>query len=104
LNDRAKCASETRLTRASRCTGQSSCEAASIRSFARNRRRNSSGSWLVESTLVMEELEIEIERILINGVDIFKFSDGGRLITHSKVMVRPVEAIILLQRLIVEQH
>jgi len=50
------------------------------------------------------EIEIEIERILINGVDIFKFSDGGRLITHSKVMVRPVEAIILLQRLIVEQH
>ena len=45
LNDRAKWASETPLTRASRRTGQSSCEAASIRSFARSRRRNSSGSW-----------------------------------------------------------
>jgi len=41
-----------------RCTGQSSCEAASIRSFARSRRRNSSGSWHSESTLTMEELAI----------------------------------------------
>src|SRR5262245_10699536 len=46
LKDRAKWASETPLTRASRRTGHSSCEAASIRSFARSRRRNSSGSWL----------------------------------------------------------
>jgi hypothetical protein len=65
------------LTRASRCTGQSSCEAASIRSFARSRRRNSSGSWLAESTLMMEEPETGIEGILINGVDIIKFSDDG---------------------------
>ncbi len=36
---------ETPLTRASRRTGQSSCEAASIRSFARSTRRNSAGSW-----------------------------------------------------------
>ena len=32
-------------------TGQSSCEAASIRSFARSRRRSSSGSWLAGSAL-----------------------------------------------------
>jgi hypothetical protein len=38
-----KWASETPLTRASRRTGYSSCEAAYIRSFACSRRRNSSG-------------------------------------------------------------
>jgi hypothetical protein len=43
LNDRAKWASETPLTRASRLTGHCSCDAPSIRSFARSRRRNSSG-------------------------------------------------------------
>ena len=36
----------------------------------------------------MEELEteteLEINRILINGVDIGKFSDGGRVITISR--------------------
>jgi hypothetical protein len=78
LNDRAKWASETRLTRASRWTGQFSCEAASIRSFARSNRRNSSGSWLAELTCMMGELETEIEGILINGLDIIKFSDDGR--------------------------
>ena len=52
LNDRAKWASETPLTRARRRTGQSSCEAASIRSFARSRRRNSSGSWRVGPPLM----------------------------------------------------
>jgi len=31
---------------------------------------------------MMEELETEIEGILINGVDIIKFSDDGRLIAH----------------------
>src|SRR4051794_9302938 len=51
LKDRAKCASETPLTRARRPTGHSSCDAASIRSFARNRRRSSSGSWLTRPPL-----------------------------------------------------
>src|SRR3546814_17856344 len=51
LNARAKCAAETWLTRANRCTGQASCEAASMRSFARSRRRSSSGSWLVDVLL-----------------------------------------------------
>src|SRR3546814_9264977 len=51
LNASAKCSAETWLTRANRCTGQASCEAASIRSFARSRRRSSSGSWLVDVTL-----------------------------------------------------
>ncbi len=43
LNDRAKWASETPLTRASRATGQSSWEAASMWSLARRRRRRSWG-------------------------------------------------------------
>jgi hypothetical protein len=43
LKDRAKCASETQLTAASRRTGQSSCEAASILSLARSKRRNREG-------------------------------------------------------------
>ena len=51
LNDRAKWAAETLLTRASRRTDQASCEAASIRSFARSRRRKSSGSWLAGASL-----------------------------------------------------
>ncbi len=45
LNECAKCASDTRLTAARRRTGHSSCEAPSMRSFARSRRRSSSGSW-----------------------------------------------------------
>src|SRR5258707_8819875 len=52
LNDRAKWAAETLLTRASRRTDQASCEAASIRSFARSRRRKSSGSWLAGPSLI----------------------------------------------------
>src|SRR3546814_3804515 len=44
--------------RASRCTGQASCEAASIRSFARSRRRSSSGSWLAD-TIVSKTVRSE---------------------------------------------
>jgi hypothetical protein len=51
----------------------------------RSRRRNSSGSWLAESTLMMEELETEIEGILINGVYIIKLSHDGCLTMHFKV-------------------
>ena len=38
----------------------------------------------------------------MNGVDIIKFSADGCLTTHFNVMVRPVEAIQLLQRLMGE--
>jgi len=51
----------------------------------------------------MEELETETEGILINGVDIITFSDDGQLIAHFNLMVRPAEAIKLLQRLTGEQ-
>jgi hypothetical protein len=38
-----------------------------------------------------------------NGVDMITFNDDGSLITHFKVMVRPLKAINLLHRLIGEQ-
>jgi hypothetical protein len=54
--------------------------------------------WRNKSGAVLE-LETEIEGVRINGIDIIKFSDDGRLITHFKVMVRPLEAVKLLHRL-----
>ena len=60
------------------------------------------GEWLSEKGAVLE-FEREIEGIKINGVDIITFSDDGRLITHFKVMVRPLKAINLLHRLMGEQ-
>ena len=60
------------------------------------------GEWLSERGAVLE-FETEIDGITINGVDIIKFSDDGELITHFKVMVRPLQAINLLHRLMGEQ-
>jgi hypothetical protein len=60
------------------------------------------GEWRSENGAVIE-FETTIEGITINGVDIIRFSDDGRLITHFKVMVRPLKAINLLHRLMGEQ-
>jgi len=60
------------------------------------------GEWRSDNGAVLE-FENEIEGIRINGVDIITFSDDGRLITHFKVMVRPLKAINLLHRLMGEQ-
>ena len=60
------------------------------------------GEWRSEKGAVLE-FEKEIEGITINGVDIITFSDDGSLITHFKVMVRPLKAINLLHRLMGEQ-
>lgn len=60
------------------------------------------GEWRNDNGAVLE-FENEIEGIKINGVDIITFSDDGRLITHFKVMVRPLKAINLLHRLMGEQ-
>jgi SnoaL-like domain len=49
------------------------------------------------------ELQTEIDGIVINAVDIITVSDDGSLITHFKVMVRPLEAIKLLHRLMGEE-
>jgi len=59
------------------------------------------GEWRSEGGAVLE-FEKEIDGIKINGVDIIRFSDDGR-ITHFKVMVRPLKAVNLLHRLMAEQ-
>jgi hypothetical protein len=60
------------------------------------------GEWRSSHGAVLE-FETEIEGITINGVDIISFSDDNELITHFKVMVRPLKAINLLHRLMGEQ-
>ncbi|MES2750663.1 MAG: nuclear transport factor 2 family protein [Pseudomonadota bacterium] len=60
------------------------------------------GEWRSDNGAVLE-FENDIEGTRINGVDIITFSDDGRLITHFKVMVRPLKAINLLHRLMGEQ-
>ncbi len=59
------------------------------------------GEWRNAAGAVLE-FENEIEGIKLNGVDIITF-DGAGLITHFKVMVRPLKAINLLHRLMAEQ-
>ena len=59
------------------------------------------GEWRSDTGAVLE-FENEIDGIKLNGVDIIRFSDDGR-ITHFKVMVRPLKAINLLHRLMGEQ-
>ena len=54
------------------------------------------GDWSGDKSVVVE-FKSEIEGITINGVDIIRFDDTG-LITHFKVMVRPLKAVNLLQR------
>ena len=60
------------------------------------------GEWRSDNGAVLEFVN-EIEGITINGVDIITFSDDSELITHFKVMVRPLKAINLLHRLMGEQ-
>jgi hypothetical protein len=59
------------------------------------------GEWRSADGAVLE-FEKAIDGITINGVDIIRFSDDGRII-HFKVMVRPLKAINLLHRLMGEQ-
>jgi hypothetical protein len=54
------------------------------------------GEWSGDESVVVE-FKSEIEGIAINGVDIIRFDDTG-LITHFKVMVRPLKAVNLLHR------
>lgn len=60
------------------------------------------GEWRSDNSAVLE-FENVIDGITINGVDIITFSDDGNLITHFKVMVRPLKAMNLLHRLMGEQ-
>jgi SnoaL-like domain len=59
------------------------------------------GEWRGDNSAVLE-FATEIDGITINGVDIIKFADDGRII-HFKVMVRPLKAINLLHRMMGEQ-
>jgi hypothetical protein len=59
------------------------------------------GEWRSDSGVVLE-FETEIDGIKLNGVDIIRFGDDGRIV-HFKVMVRPLKAINLLHRLMGEQ-
>ena len=59
------------------------------------------GEWRGDNSAVLE-FATEIDGITINGVDIIKFTDDGRII-HFKVMVRPLKAMNLLHRLMGEQ-
>ncbi len=59
------------------------------------------GEWRSDDGAVLE-FEREIDGVKINGVDIIRFSDDGRIV-HFKVMVRPLKAINLLHRLMGEQ-
>lgn len=49
------------------------------------------------------EFHTTIEGITINGVDIVDVNDDATLITHFKVMVRPLKASQLLLRLMTEE-
>jgi SnoaL-like domain len=60
------------------------------------------GEWRSDNGAVLE-FENEIEGIRINGVDIITFNADASLITHFKVMIRPLRAINLLHRLMGEQ-
>lgn len=59
------------------------------------------GEWRNDTGAVLEFVT-EIEGIRINGVDIITFDADG-LITHFKVMVRPLKAINLLHGLMARQ-
>jgi SnoaL-like protein len=59
------------------------------------------GEWTGDGGAVLEFTN-EVAGITINGVDIIAFDADG-LITHFKVMVRPLKAVNLLHRLMAEQ-
>ena len=58
--------------------------------------------WHNENGAVLEFTN-EINGITINGVDLITVSSDGSLITHFKVMIRPLKAIELVHRLMFEQ-
>jgi SnoaL-like protein len=58
------------------------------------------GEWSGDKSVIVE-LKCEIEGIAINGIDMISFDESG-LITHFKVMIRPLKALTLLQRKMAE--
>lgn len=59
------------------------------------------GEWRRDRSAILE-FSNEINGITINGIDMISWDDDG-LITHFKVMVRPLKAINLLHQLMMEQ-
>lgn len=57
---------------------------------------------VVGATDAVLEFETEIEGVYINGVDTLRWNETGQL-TEFKVMLRPLKAIQLVQRLMSEQ-
>jgi hypothetical protein len=52
---------------------------------------------IIGSNDAMLEFETEIDGILVNGVDIIKWNEAGRIVDF-KVMVRPLKAINLIHQ------
>lgn len=52
---------------------------------------------IVGSTDAMLEFETEIDGVVINGVDIIKWNEAGRIVEF-KVMIRPLKAIHLIHQ------
>ena len=50
---------------------------------------------IIGPTDAMLEFETEIDGVLVNGVDIIKWNDAGKLVEF-KVMIRPLKAINLI--------
>lgn len=56
---------------------------------------------LVTSNEAMLEFELEIDGVQVNGVDILRWDDAGRIVDF-KVMLRPLKAIELIHRKMAE--
>ena len=56
---------------------------------------------IVGASDAMLEFETEIDGVVVNGVDILKWNDAGRIVEF-KVMIRPLKAINLVHRLMGE--
>lgn len=52
---------------------------------------------IVGASDAMLEFETEIDGVLVNGVDIIKWNDAGRILEF-KVMIRPLKAINLIHQ------
>lgn len=52
---------------------------------------------IVGASDAMLEFETEIDGVLVNGVDIIKWNDAGRIVEF-KVMIRPLKAINLIHQ------
>jgi hypothetical protein len=52
---------------------------------------------IVGASDAMLEFETEIDGVLVNGVDIIKWNEAGRVVEF-KVMIRPLRAIQLIHQ------